>query len=314
MQNIISHFSLHNQGYTQHNVDFLNVYLGVDNRLFLDYNKILQGNSPLYKAMKTDINNFMSSMFIYLSKNQDVNLSDLLKGLHETNATHLGLSEGNPRGKSVGDELKETIFKNLKFLKKAFLKGNLEIDSVYFGIKNIGPDRISDIVTSIVKSRLIEFTRQQCILHSIPMQQVAVSKIFDSNTITWNAGFVQLPTYQNKPIIFIPKDVVSTYSGIAGTFNTFINYGFHNFFKVSTAYKNLVRGNEKEINKDLMRKEFDEYNKEQGINNKDISKIMLTEFDNKDVVNAFVEVRKQTIVLTDDEIVEILNNKFKAAN
>jgi hypothetical protein len=314
MEKIIKHFGLDAQGYTQHNVEFLDLYLGIDNKLFFDYNKILQGNSTLYGAMRADINVFMKSLFTYLANNKNSDLSILLDGLHETNATHLGLSKGKPRGKSVGNELKEKIFENLHFLKKALAKGNLEIDSIYFGIENIGPDRISDIVTSIIKSRLILFTQQQCIKHSILMHKVAVNKIFNSRTAIWESKFVELPIYQNEPVILIPKDIVSTYDGISGTFHAFVSYGFHNFFKASNKYKKLVRGKDGSLDDDLKRNEFDEYNKDNGLNNKAISQKMLTEFENNDVVNAFFEIRKNVRILSNDELIEIIENNLRKAN
>jgi hypothetical protein len=314
MVKIIKHFSLDQQGYNQYNVDFLDLYLGIDNQLFLDYNKILQGNSSIYRVMRTDITVFMKHLFRYLGSGQDKDLSILLDGLHETNATHLGLSKGSPRGKSVGNELKEKIFENLIFLKDAMLRGNLEIDSIYFGIKNIGPDRISDIVTSIIKNRLIEFTQQQCTKHSIFTQKVAVSKVFNSRTVTWDSKFVELPFYQNKPVLFIPKDIVSTYDGISGTFHAFVSYGFHNFFKGSIEYKKLIRGDSGNLDSNLKRCEFNQYNKDHGLNDKAISQKMLTEFENKDVVGAFSEIRKNIHILSDDDLIEIIENNLKKAN
>lgn len=314
MKKIIEHYGLDAQGYTQHNVDFLDLYLGIDNKLFLDYNKILQGNSALYAVMKADIDIFMKYLFTYLANSKDSDLSILLDGLHETNATHLGLSIGKPRGKSIGNELKDKIFENLQFLKSAMSKGNLEIDSIYFGIENIGPDRISDIVTSIIKSRLILFTQQQCLKHSIGMHKVAVSKIFNPRTGVWESKFVELPIYQDEPVIFIPKNIVSTYDAISGTFNAFVSYGFHKFFKGSSIYKKLVRGEDGDLDKNLKRNEFDDYNKDNGLNNKAISQKMLTEFENSDIVNAFFEVRKNVRIFSNDDLVEIVENNLRKAN
>jgi hypothetical protein len=314
MKKIIKNYGLDKQGYNQHNVDFLDLYLGIDNKLFIDYNKILLGNSSLYKGMRTDIDIFMKHLFTYLAGNNRADLSSLLDGLHETNATHLGLSKGRPKGKSVGNELKEKIYENLHFLKKALIKGNLEIDSIYFGIENIGPDRISDIVTSIVKARLIDFTQRQCSKHSIPMTRVPLSKIFNSRTGIWESKFVDLPIYENKPVIFVPKDIISTYDGISGTFHSFVSYGFHNFFKVSSEYKILIRGKDGNLDTNLKRKEFDDYNKSIGLNSKAISQKILTEFENNDVVNAFFEIRKNVQILNDEELIEIIDNNFRKAN
>jgi hypothetical protein len=314
MVKITQEFGLDSQGYTQHNVDFLDVYLGVDNPLFLDYNKIILGTSSLHRSMKNDIDIFMRNLFQSLINVNDSDLSKLLRGLHETNATHLGMSKDIPKGNSVGDELKNGILKNLKFLSKAFLKGNLEIDSIYFGIENIGPDRISDIVTSIIKSKLIDFTQKQCSKHSITMHTFPMKKIFNSNIISWNANFVELPSYDGKPIIFIPKDIVSSYISISGTFHSFIRYGFNSFFKDSIELKKAIRGIDGNTEKKLSRKEFDQYNKEKGINNKVVSQKILTDFKNIDVINIFSEIRKNVNILSDDDLIEIIENRIREAN
>lgn len=311
---ITQEFGLDSQGYTQHNVDFLDVYLGVDNPLFLDYNKIILGTSYLHKSMKYDIDVFMRNLFQSLINVNDSDLSKLLKGLHETNATHLGMSKDIPKGNSVGDELKNEMLKNLKFLRKAFLKGNLEIDSIYFGIENIGPDRISDIVTSIIKSKLIDFTQKQCLKHGITMHSIPMKQVFDSSNISWDTKFVELPIYDCKPVIFIPKDIVSSYVSISGTFHSFIRYGFNYFFKDSIELKKVIRGKDGNTEKKLSRKEFDKYNKEKGINNKVVSQNILTGFENKDVINIFSEIRKNVNVLSDDELIEIIENNIRKAN
>lgn len=314
MLKITQEFGLDAQGYTQHNVDFLDVYLGIDNPLFLDYNKIILGTSSLHRSMKYDIDIFMRNLFQSLTNINDSDLSKLLSGLHETNATHLGMSKNIPKGNSVGDELKNEMFKNLKFLRKAFLKGNHEIDSIHFGIPNIGPDRISDIVTSIIKSKLIDFTQKQCLKHGITTHTFPMKKIFDSSIIDWNANFVELPSYDGKPIIFIPKDIVSSYITISGTYHSFIRYGFNSFFKDSIELKKVIRGIDGNTEKKLSRKEFDEYNKEKGINNKVVSQKILTEFKNKDVINIISEIRKNVNVLSDDELIEIIENIIRKAN
>lgn len=264
--------------------------------------------------MKADIDAFMNSMFHFLTRRQNTNLSQLLEGLHETNATHLGMSKGNPQGNSVGDELKEEIFRNLIFLRRSFMNGNLDINSIYFGIENIGPDRISDIVTSIIKLRLIEFTQDQCTMLGIPMQRFAISKVFDANTSTWNSIFVDLPNFGGESVILIPKDIVSSYASLSGTFHSFIRYGFNKFFKTSSSYKLLIRGKDGRTDTDLKRKEFDEYNKEAGINPKAISQKILTEFKNEDLIEAFSEIRKRVHILSDDELVELVENTIKKAN
>lgn len=314
MSKITQEFGLDSLGYTQHNVEFVDLYLGVDNRLFIDYNKILNGNSVLYRAMRNDIESFMRYLFNALAAERTDNLRTLLTGLHESDSTHLGMSENAPNGNSVGKELKRNILANLLYLRRAFLNGVLQIDGLYFGIENIGPDRISDIITSVIKGRLIEFTKQQCVLYDIVTESTPMTRIYDATNSTWNTGFVDLPHFDGKPIIFVPKDIVSTYSGISGTLHSFIRYGFNNFFKTSPDYKALVRGQGGDLNPDLKRKEFDEYNKNLGMNTKTLSQMMITTLENRFLAEAFLDVRSNVLVLSNEELIDIIETPYREAN
>ncbi len=306
MGKITQEYGLDVQGYTQYNVDFLDLYLGVDNRLFLDYNKIFQGTSPIYLLMQGDIHAFMDTLFTGLAGYNYTDLNNLLFGLHETNATCLGMSKDKPAGNSVGKELKQKISDNLFFLRQTYMNGVREIDSLYFGLEGIGVDRISDIITSIVKKRLIEFTLQQCTLLGIPTQPFLVKNVFDSTNSIWTTQTFYLPVFDNQPVIFIPKDIVSSDSGISGTFFQFIRYGFNNFFKISEDYKIRVRGQYGNLGSDLKRKEFDEYNKRHGIKAKDLSKTMLTTLDNAKLAVAFSEIRQSVAPLTPQQLIELV--------
>ncbi len=105
-------------------------------------------------------------------------------------------------------------------------------------IEDVGSDRISDITTKIIKSVLIEFTQEQCKIHGIPMHKTLQKDIFDYKTCSWINRNVQLPMYFNKPIIFVPKDIVRLENTAGQNLACFYRFAIRNF--VSRDKKMLI--------------------------------------------------------------------------
>jgi len=171
MLKIIDFYSQLN-GLKQKDVEFVNLILGRDNFLFLDFNRIYLGDDLHSRKLRKYIDVYMSELMYKVLNGDRAAISSLLEGIHESNETYLGYSKVTgslPQGKSLGPKLKDEVLNNITTW-AALFRSNPIIDSFQYGIKEIGPDRISDIVTSICKGGLIEFTRDQCLKHSIPMQ------------------------------------------------------------------------------------------------------------------------------------------------
>jgi len=75
-------------------------------------------------------------------------------------------------------------------------------------IDGIGRDKISDLTTNIIRRQLVDYTKDQCLLHGIPMQQVALPACFDPNQQIWVARYAELPAWRQNPILLVPKAIV----------------------------------------------------------------------------------------------------------
>ena len=79
--------------------------------------------------------------------------------------------------------------------------------------EGIGPDRLSDMTSNLLKGRFITYTQRICNLHGIPMKKKRVqSAYFDYEYMRWCDGEYLLPVnpYKgNSPVILIPKDFLN---------------------------------------------------------------------------------------------------------
>jgi hypothetical protein len=78
------------------------------------------------------------------------------------------------------------------------------------GILNegIGPDRISDITCTILKSKLVEYTQAIAERHSIRLSKHRIfASGFDANALRWESPEVEVPTNPSTggPLLFVPE-------------------------------------------------------------------------------------------------------------
>lgn len=305
MDKIIQYFGLDKKGANQGNVDFLNVHLNKDNKIFLDYNKIIKFSDTLSSKMTNRIDNFLGALFKYVFNKKSTETSKLLEGLHECNLTKLGMSKAKPSGNSVGNILKELIQLNADYVVAALKTGQFSPDVLYFGIDQIGPDRTSDIIVSIVKQELIEFTQEQCAIHGILLQSTVEKNIFEASTATWLKKAIDLPFYDGSGIIFIPKKFASSASNLNSSFERFLRYGFDNYVKDNSDYSFLIVPGSK--NNSVVKKHYNEYKSKNGIKSKDEVKKWIK--GDKDALDNFQQILSPYInQLTDDELNEIIGD------
>lgn len=205
MKNISNYYKIGSQ---QPKLDFVDIKLSTDNLLFVDPRLIENSQNPIAKQMQKRIEAFWGELIKRVRSKDVKKIYYLLSGLKEPNETRLGYAFSKNHGNSVADKLKPKIVDAIQ-RNKAVRTGVLShFSDVELFIEDIGSDRISDITTKIIKSVLIEYTQQQCKLHNIPMKKVIQDDIFDYSILKWIRKSVELPIYFDKPILFVPKEIV----------------------------------------------------------------------------------------------------------
>lgn len=300
-----------NKKYTQDEVEFFDLLLDTDNEGFVNHDLIKKRalTCPVAKRMNDSIDSFLKNLFDYAHFKKGAQLNKLLSGLNETNQTSLGFSFAHPKGKSVGNVLKKTLEQQMQFLMESLRQGNFTINSLYFGLDNIGPDRTSDIIVSIIKAQLIEFTTQMVAKYNLPTRTFVVSNVYDKTTGEWSDQICQLPFYKSRAIILLPKFLISNKKFSSRVFRAFMSFAFEKYMKNNSSYSSFINNPDKGLTK----KEWKEFLSENGIAEKEEFRKYIRKISN--IINEFeIAYSDEIDFLSNDELKEIVMqavNKLK---
>jgi hypothetical protein len=76
-------------------------------------------------------------------------------------------------------------------------------------VPGIGPDKVSDITTNIVRRQLIEYTQNQFALYGIAINsEMPSGLLWDSVAADWTEGYDNIPVVQGRKILLVPKRYV----------------------------------------------------------------------------------------------------------
>jgi hypothetical protein len=130
----------------------------------------------------------------------------LLNNLSEPNETHLGLSSGRPQGRGVSGKQAFDLYESLKHSQAARTGLLGELSDCDLFVEGIGPDKISDITTNIIRRQLIEYTQQQCQSNNIPLQaSVPAGRLWNVSDRRWETTYARIPVVRDQKIILVPK-------------------------------------------------------------------------------------------------------------
>lgn len=187
---------------------FVNIPLNTDVELYIDPLVLKNQRGDWFAEANNLIVDFFEEVLKSICDKNDKRALYLLSNLNEPNETHFGLSSKMPDGCGIGDEQALDLLNKLK-QSKAVETGHLkDLSDCELFIHGIGSDKISDIVTNIIRGALIEYTEEQCKLLQIPVTETTSGYFWSQETKSWIRRKAMLPHYYNKPIILVPKNIV----------------------------------------------------------------------------------------------------------
>ena len=195
---------------TQYELDFIDIEINNDLPLFIDpYYLGMCNYSWAINANRT-LENYFSLLLKYLKSKDLESAKNIFLHMNEPNETHLGLSKEKPSGRGVGPKDTEKIFENL-LESKAVTTGVVEdLEDFRIFVEGVGKDKISDLTTNIIKKHLIEYTKNQCVLWNIPLQDgIPTGFYWERKNQNWINEYDKFPLINNMKILLVPKRIVS---------------------------------------------------------------------------------------------------------
>ncbi|MFV0197816.1 hypothetical protein OBK01_06305 [Empedobacter falsenii] len=201
---------IYNLNKSQAELDFVDIDIENDLPLFLD---------PYFLSKKTDnwsfeatltLKDFFQKLIDLIRSGNEEGAKSLFEHLTEPNTTCLGLSNGIPQGRGVGNNDTDKIYDNL--LRSRAIETGLiqDIEDNILFIDKFGKDKLSDMATNIITKHLIDYTINQCNLHSIPLTpNVNTGYYWDKEINDWNNSYSDMLVIDGRKFIFVPKGIVS---------------------------------------------------------------------------------------------------------
>ena len=246
------------------NIDFFDIPIKEDILVFICPFLIenTKSNSTISRSVYERLVFFLTKLnkdFVKPNKrNQGIKF---LSHLHEPNEIHFGYSSSN-KGKAVAREKAEQIFDALRRNKssKQGLHTTNEAHNVLLLVEGIGQDIMSDITLNVCRDIFSDFTQTQIAKYNIKEIKTFKLEFYNDKTGNWEMKDYELPIYDDKKIILIPKEIVAGKRGYSTRFNWFVasNYISADLMKKpNTKSKKLFRelkdGTKKAIIKEIYR-------------------------------------------------------------
>ena len=243
-------FDLHK---TQYELDFVNIDPSVDTPLFLDPYYISKCDFPFAIDAHSTLRSYFEFLLALLRGKRIKQAEELFSHLGETNDVCLGMSRGRPRGHGMGPEDTAAIFSEL-MQSRAIHSGIMEdIEDFRIFVPNIDKDKVSDMTANIIKKHLIEYTKEQSDLHGIPLiDNVPSGMYWDSRTKTWDNQFTQRLVIDERPILLVPKRIVSftdKYTSAEYRQHFVLNYLQNENLRLQTSLVRKYKSGEKYVTK-----------------------------------------------------------------
>lgn len=192
----------------QSQLDFVDVSTSYDTKVYVDPYAI-EIKDDLWSGQCSElIRSFFREVLDALRSGDNTRAQNLMSHLHEPAETFLGVSKDEPQGRGVGAKQAHQLVNGIR-KSKAYQSGVLsDLSEMALFVDGVGRDKISDLTTNIIRSKLIEYTNQQCKIYGIMVSDYNGPPMWDKARKNWTSKVVKLPHINDVPIILVPKLIV----------------------------------------------------------------------------------------------------------
>ncbi len=192
---------------TQAELDFVDIPLDTDMRVFIDPYAVAVTKSPWCQMAHDLACNFFQCVLDRLREGDRDGALSLLSHLPEDNRTRLGYSKNDPQGTGFGNDRAGPFLDALQS-SEAFQTGQIEdIEDTALFVERVGFDMVSDMMTNVLRELLVSYTLEQCAVLGIPTPRRETFEAWRANT-RWTRLTADFPTDGTRAIILVPRAIV----------------------------------------------------------------------------------------------------------
>jgi hypothetical protein len=197
-------------------LDFVDIDLVLDFPLYIDPIGFVNPIDRFAQECQDDIRDFFQAVLQAIIDGDIDRGEALLAALQEPNETHLGISQGEPRGRGIGAIQAQQLVENLRNSPAARTGLLTDLTDCALFIDGIGADKVSDITTNIIRRHLIEYTQQQFELLNIPIEaNLPTGRLWVRGESRWEIDrYDRLPLVEGKRVLLVPKRYVRWKGGM----------------------------------------------------------------------------------------------------
>lgn len=190
---------------SQANVDFAIPFLNEDIPLYVDPFRLWQSPSFQDNGLHVLFKNAFNSLGKMYAEGQHAKSIELLKRISECNEVGLGDSKTRT-GRRISDRQSIDILSLYKTTPAINKYGLEHPEVIQLLVNGISKDRISDIVTNMLGSFLIDYTIQECARYGIPTEKCEIEYL-DVKSMSMKKEICELPINPNtKQVLWlVPK-------------------------------------------------------------------------------------------------------------
>lgn len=191
-------------------LDFVDIDLNLDFPLYVDPAGFLKPRDDFAQKCQDDLRSFFCAVLKSIKNGDQAKALHLLEALREPNETHLGVSEGQPRGRGLGPEQAQQVLDSLTSSPAAKTGLLRDLTDTALFIEGIGADKVSDMTTNIIRRHLITYTQEQFeLLGQQITGTIPTGLLWDSVEEEWITDELdRIPVIQGKRILLVPKRYV----------------------------------------------------------------------------------------------------------
>ncbi|GIN89130.1 hypothetical protein J22TS1_01810 [Siminovitchia terrae] len=195
---------------TQSDLDFLDGLINKDVPLYIDPSQIEVQEGEWYEESARIINSFFDRVFTLYRQGEKDRAEALLINAHEPNETKLGVSQENPQGRGTSSEKLIEVFRHV--IDQGLLQDDLisNYSDLTIFVKDFAEDRMSDLVTNLLREKLAEYTIEQSDIYGLQLtnENVEIGVAWDIETLNWKTVNQRALMANGSLLLLVPKSIV----------------------------------------------------------------------------------------------------------